>query len=137
MVASVALTVAYPLVFVRGRARWLPVLAVVTLGVQVLVEWGMSAAFGLAGVALGLGLTTGLVLLVLLDWLGALRPAVRGIVIAAATCGVIALAAYGVPRLVFGPLAAAAAGLIVYTAVLTLWRPPALRHAFGYMRDLE
>src|SRR4029077_10895427 len=66
MVASVAVTVTYPLVFVGGRARWLPVLAVVSLGVQVLVEWGATAAFGLAGAAGGLAVTTALVLGVLL-----------------------------------------------------------------------
>ena len=136
MVASVAVTVAYPLVFVRGRARWLPLLAVVALGVQVLAEWGLRAAFGLAGVAVGLGLTTGLVLLVLLLWLGAVTAALRGIVLAALTCGIAALAAYGVPRLVVGPVAAAAVGLVAYAAVLLIWRPAALRHAFGYMRDL-
>ena len=32
MVASVALSVAFPLLFVRGRARWLPLLAVAALG---------------------------------------------------------------------------------------------------------
>src|SRR5205814_8654810 len=37
MVVSVAVSVAYPLLFVRGRARWLPVLAVVVLGAPLLV----------------------------------------------------------------------------------------------------
>jgi O-antigen/teichoic acid export membrane protein len=136
MVASVALTVAYPLVFVRGRAGWLPLLALAAVGVQVLVEWALQAAFGLAGVAIGLGVTTALVLLVLLYSLGALRAAVRGIVVAAATCGLVALAAYGLPRLVVGPVAAAVIGLVAYCAVLAVWRPAPLRHALGYMRDL-
>ncbi len=136
MVTSVAVTVAYPLVFVRGRARWLPLLAAGALAVHVLVEWGAQAAFGLAGLALGLGVTTGLVLIVLLTWLGAALPSLRGILIAAATCGVVALGAYGVPRLVLGPLAAALLGLAAYATVLAVWRPAALRHAFGYMRDL-
>jgi len=48
MIASVAVTITYPLVFVRGRASWLPLLAVAALGVQVLVEWGARAAFGCA-----------------------------------------------------------------------------------------
>ena len=43
MVASVALTVAYPLVFVRGRARWLPLLAGGALLVQVLVDVAAAA----------------------------------------------------------------------------------------------
>jgi O-antigen/teichoic acid export membrane protein len=137
MVASVALTVAYPLVFVRGRARWLPLLAVAALGVHVLVEWAARAAFGLAGVAVGLGVTTGLVLIVLLAWLRAVTLAVRGILVAALTCGVLALVAYGIPRLVLDPVAAALVGLVAYTTALAVWRPAALRHAFGYMRDLD
>lgn len=137
MVASVAVTVAYPLVFVRGRAHWLPLLAAVALAVQVLLEWGLRAAFGLAGVAVGLGLTTGLVLLVLLLWLGAVTATVRGIALAALTCGALAVIAYGVPRLVVGPVAAAAVGLVAYGAVLVVWRPAALRQALGYMRDLS
>src|SRR6185437_16049264 len=36
-VASVALSVTFPLLFFRGRARWLPLLAAAALGVQVLV----------------------------------------------------------------------------------------------------
>jgi hypothetical protein len=137
MVASVALTVAYPLVFVRGRAWWLPLLAGVAIVAHVLVEWLLRDALGLAGVAAGLGVTTGLVLVVLLVWLGAAIAALRGIVIAAATCGAVALAAYGLPRLVLGPVAAAAVGLILYCVVLATWRPVGLRHAFGYMRDLN
>jgi hypothetical protein len=137
MVASVALTVAYPLVFVRGRAWWLPVLAVAAIIVHVLLEWLLRDAFSLAGVAVGLGVTTGLVLVVLLAWLGAAVAALRGILVAAATCGAVALATYGLPRLVLGPVAAAAVGLILYSVVLAAWRPVGLRHAFGYMRDLN
>jgi hypothetical protein len=137
MVASVALTVAYPLVFVRGRAWWLPVLAVAAFVVHVVVEWASRAAFDLAGVAVGLGITTGLVLVALLVWLGAAVAALRGIAIAAATCGVVALAAYGLPRLVLGPLASAGLGLVLYAVVLVAWRPAGLRHALGYMRDLN
>ena len=137
MVASVALTVAYPLVFVRGRAWWLPLLAGAAVVAHALLEWLLRDAFGLAGVAVGLGVTTALVLVVLLAWLGAAVAALRGIVIAAATCGVVALAAFGLPRLVLAPVAAAVSGLILYGALLAVWRPAGLRHAFGYMRDLN
>src|SRR5205814_97343 len=53
MVASVAVSVAFPLLFVRGSARFLPLLAVGVLALHVLVEWGGRAAFGLAGIAAG------------------------------------------------------------------------------------
>jgi hypothetical protein len=137
MVASVALTVAYPLVFVGSRARWLPVLAAVALGAHVLVEWALSAAFGLAGVAAGLGITTAFVLACLLAALGALSRVAVGVALAAVVCGVVALVAFGVPSLVVEPLAAATAGLLLYAAVLAVWRPAGLRHAWAYVRALQ
>ena len=66
MVASVAVSVTFPLLFVRGRARELPLLALGALVVQVPVEWAMREAFGLAGIAGGMAVTTALVLAALL-----------------------------------------------------------------------
>jgi hypothetical protein len=137
MVASVAVTVTYPLVFVRGRGRWLPVLAVGALGAQVLVEWGARAAFGLAGVAAGLALTTALVLAVLLHRLGALARVVRGLGVAAVVCGGLAALAFGLPRFALGPVPAAIVGLVAYSVVLLAWRPTGLRHAWTYVRTLQ
>jgi hypothetical protein len=137
MVASVAVTVTYPLVFVRGRGRSLPLLALGVLGAQVLVEWGGRAAFGLAGVAAGLALTTALVLAVLLARLGALARVVQGLGVAALVCGGLAALAFGLPRLALGPVPAAVAGLVVYSVVLVVWRPAGLRHAWTYVRTLQ
>ena len=137
MVASVAVTVTYPLVFVRGRARWLPLLAGAALGAQVLVDWALRAMFGLGGVAVGLAVITGLVVLVLLVALGAVRRVVLGVGLAALICGGLAVASFGLPRLVAGPVASAVIGLLVYSAVLTLWRPAGLRHAWAYLRTLQ
>ena len=137
MVASVAVTVTYPLVFVRGRARWLPLLAGAALGAQVLVDWALRAMFGLGGVAVGLAVITGLVVLVLLAALGAVRRVVLGVGLAALICGGLAVASFGLPRLVAGPVASAVIGLLVYSAVLTLWRPAGLRHAWAYLRTLQ
>lgn len=137
MVASVAMTVAYPLVFVRGRARWLPMLALAGLAVQVLVDWGARAAFGLGGIAAGLALTTALVLAVLLATLGALTAVARGLLVAAVVCGGLAVFAFGLPRLVLGPFAAAATGLVLYTVVVAVWRPAGLRDAWAYLRALQ
>jgi hypothetical protein len=104
---------------------------------QVLVEWGARAAFGLAGVAGGLALTTALVLAVLLARLGALRSVAKGLGVAAVVCGGLAALAFGLPKLVVGPYAAAAAGLVAYGAVLALWRPAGLRQAWAYVRTLQ
>jgi hypothetical protein len=137
MVASVAVTVTYPLLFVRGRGRWLPALAVGALGAQVLVEWGARAAFGLAGVAAALALTTALVLAVLLHRLGALARVVRGLGVAAVVCGGLAALAFGLPRFALGPVPAAIVGLVAYSVVLLAWRPTGLRHAWTYVRTLQ
>ena len=137
LVASVAVTVTYPLVFVRGRTRWLPLLAAAAIGGQVLIEWGARAAFGLAGVAAGLALTTALVLAVLLARLGALVSVARGLAIAAIICGGLAAVAFGLPRLAVGPIPAAVAGLMAYTVVLVVWRPAGLRQAWAYLRTLQ
>jgi hypothetical protein len=137
MVASIAVTVTYPLVFVRGRGRWLPLLAAGVLGAQVLIEWGARAAFGLAGVAGGLALTTAVVLAVLLARLGALERTAVGLIAAAIVCGGLAALAFGLPRLVVGPVPAAIAGLAVYGVVLAVWRPIGLREAWAYLRTLQ
>jgi hypothetical protein len=137
MVASVAVTVTYPLVFVRGRGRWLPLLAVAALVTQVLIEWGARSAFGLAGVAAGLALTTAVVLAVLLARLGALERVVVGLITATIVCGGLAAVAFGLPRLVIGPVPAAIAGLVVYAAVLAAWRPIGLREAWTYLHTLQ
>jgi hypothetical protein len=137
MVASVAVTVTYPLVFVRGRGRWLPLLAVSALVAQVLAAWLGRAAFGLAGVAAALALTTALVLVVLLARLGALERVAVGLVAAAIVCGGLAALAFGLSRLVVGPVPAAILGLALYAIVLAAWRPVGLREAWTYLRGLQ
>jgi hypothetical protein len=137
MVVSAAVTVTYPLVFVRGRASWLPALAGVALGAQVLLAWGGRAAFGLAGIAGALALTTALVLAVLLVPFGALVRVARGIVVPALLFGALAAVAFAVPHAVLGRLVAAAIGIVVYAAVLAAWRPRGLREAWAYLHSLQ
>jgi hypothetical protein len=136
MVVSIALSVSFPLIFVRGRARWLPLLAVGALAVHVPVEWAGSSAWGLGGIAAGLALTTAAVLAVLLEALGALRTASLGIATAAVSCGLPALAGFGLASLVPEAIAAGAVGLVLYCAVLAVWRPAGLESAWGYLRRL-
>jgi O-antigen/teichoic acid export membrane protein len=137
MVAAVAVSVTFPLLFVRGRARELPLLALAALAVQVPVEWAMREAFGLAGIAAGMAITTGLVLAVLLWSLGALGRTLRGVAGAAAVCGGLAAVAFLAPSAVLGALAAAAVGLALYAAALLSWRPAGLRAAWAYARALQ
>ena len=136
MVVSIALSVTFPLLFVRGRARWLPVLAVAALAAHVPVEWAGSSAWGLGGLAVGLAVTTAGVLAVLLHWIGALRRASLGVAVAALSCGVPALAGFGLASLVPEAVAAAAVGVVLYCAVLAVWRPAGLMSSWGYLRRL-
>src|SRR5437868_5262926 len=137
MVASVAVSVAFPLLFVRGSARFLPLLAVGVLALHVLVEWGGRAAFGLAGIAAGMAVTTTATLAALLWPLGSLVQALRGLLVAALVCGGLAVIAFGAPRALVGAVPAAVIGLVLYAAVLATWRPVGLRAAWTYARTLR
>jgi hypothetical protein len=137
MVASIAVTVAYPLLFVRGRARWLPALAVAALGAHVLVEWAGRGIAGLSGVAGGMAVTTGVILAAVLLALGALGPTLRLIAPAAIVCGGVAAVAFGLPAIATGPLVAAVIGLVLYTLALAFGRPPGLRQAWAYLHSLQ
>ena len=137
MVVSVAVSVAFPLLFVRGRVRYLPLLAVAVLGLHVLVVWGGRAAFGLAGIAAAMAVTTAATLVALLWPLGSLRSAGRGLLAAALVCGGLAAVAFGAPRAVLGAVPAAILGLVLYALVLASWRPLGLRSAWTYARTLR
>jgi hypothetical protein len=136
MVVSIALSVTFPLLFVRGRARWLPLLALGALAAHVPIEWAGSSAWGLGGIVAGLALTTAGVLAVLLVALGALRSASLGVAVAALSCGIPALAGFGLASLLPTAIGGAALGLVVYCAVLAVWRPAGLVNAWGYLRRL-
>jgi hypothetical protein len=137
MVTAVAVSVAFPLLFVRGSARWLPLLATVALCMHALVEWAGREAFGLAGIAAGMAVTTGAILAALLWPLGSLRQTLRGVLVAAVVCGGVAALAFAAPRAVLGAVPAALVGLALYAGALLAWRPPGLRAAWTYARTLQ
>jgi hypothetical protein len=137
MVVSVALSVAFPLLFVLGRTGRLPLLAVAALLLQVPVEWAARSLLGLAGIAAGMAVTTACVLVVLLWSLGALSAASRGLLIAAVICGVVAAVSFAVPGLLLDRVAASIVGLALYVVVLGVWRPAGLRASWEYLRGLH
>lgn len=137
MIASIAVTVAYPLLFVRGRARWLPLLALGALGAHVVVEWGGRTVGGLGGVAGGMAVTTAGVLAVVLAALSALRGTTLLLLPATVVVGAVAVVSFGVPAVLLGSLVAAAVGLVVYAVVLGVARPSGLRHAWSYLHSLQ
>ena len=137
MTVSVAFSVAFPLLFVLGRARMLPLLAVAALAVQVPIAWAGRSIAGLAGIAVGLAITTTIILVVLLLALDALVATLRGLVAAALVCGLTAAAVFGAASLVVSALPAAVIGFVAYAAVLGFWRPSGLRASWVYLRGLQ
>jgi len=135
-VVAVALSVAFPVLFVRGRAPWLPLLAVLALVVHVPIEWAGRELLDLPGIAVGMAVTTGLILCVLLQALDVLRTSVVGILHAGAFFGGLAGLCFGGVALVLGGVAAAAVGVVLYGAAVAIIRPRGLRSAISYLRTL-
>jgi hypothetical protein len=135
-VASVGFSVTFPLLFVAGRGKGLPLLAVVVVAVHVPIAWLGQVLGGLDGLALALALTTSVALAAMLARLGAVAATVRGLLTAAAIVAGIALAAFVPPGIVLEPVAAATAGLALYALILATVRPPGLRAAWRYLRAL-
>ena len=133
---AVGVAVTFPLVFVAGSGRRLPLVALGAVVLQVILAWAGQRLFGLEGLALALAVTTAAVLAALLSGLGALGPTARGLALASLTVTVGAVAAYALPALLLPAAAAAAVGLCIYAALLTLVRPPGLRAAWRYLRAL-
>ncbi len=139
MVASVALTLAFPLLFVAERPSVLLPLAIALPLLQVPLAWGLEQPLGLDGLALALALTTLIALGVLMGGLSR-----RTLVLAALGLGRLALVVAGVAALSFGVLAAlvggipaAAGGLVLYAVLLALALPLGLRGAWTYVRALR
>jgi O-antigen/teichoic acid export membrane protein len=136
IVASVGVSVAFPLAFVAERTRRLPLIGLAALAAQVPLAWAAWAAFELAGLALALAVSTFLVLAGLLHELGALRRAVGGLLTAAVWLGALAAVAFLPPALLLAPVVAALSGAALYVVLVAIARPRGLRVAWGYLRTL-
>ena len=139
MVATVAFSVVFPLLFVVEKPAVLLPLAPVAFAVQVPISLGLRAWFHLDGLALALGLTTALVLLVLLAAISRqmLALAVVGLARVALGLGGLAAVAFGLAALATSGYAAAVLGFTLYAAALAIVRPRGLREAWGYVRLLH
>jgi len=135
-IASVGVSVAFPLVFVVERARALPLIAVVALLAQVPLALLGQSLGGLDGLELALAATTLGILVALLAVLDAVRVAARGLAIAALTVAVVALVAFVPPAFLFSRVGAALCGLLLYAALLAAIRPRGLRVAWRYLHQL-
>ena len=79
MVVSVVLSVTFPLVFVAGLGRKLPLVGIVVLAAQIPLALVAQHVAGLWGLALALAISTGFAVAWLLHLLKALEETVRGL----------------------------------------------------------
>lgn len=136
MLAAVGVSVTFPLAFVAGRTRGLPLIALGVLALQVPLAWAGAAAFGLTGLALALALSTLLVLAALLWELDALQETARRLASAAAAVSGLTLLAFLPTGVMVGSVPGAALGVLVYIALFVLVRPAGLATSWRYLRAL-
>jgi O-antigen/teichoic acid export membrane protein len=136
ILASVAISLAFPLAFVTGRTRALPWIGLTALVLQVPLAWLGSELLDLDGLALALACTTILVCGALLWQLRALGATAPGLAAAALTTCAIAAVSFVAPSLLLGSVAAAALGLVIYVVVYALVRPRGLTDGWHYLRTL-
>ena len=138
MAASIALSVTFPLLFIAGRTKVLPALAVAALLVHIPFALAGRELLGIEGIALTLAVTTSLVLTALLALVSraTLAAAARGLLGAVTITGAIAAACFGLASIPLSGFAAAALGLAGYVAVLVVVRPAGLRAAWAYLHAL-
>jgi hypothetical protein len=139
MAASIGVTITFPMLFVAGRERRLPLLAVAALALHVLVTWAAVEAFELDGAALGLTVTTVVVLVALLLLLSpqVLATSARGLGLGAAAAGGLAVLAFGASAAVLPDAGAALLGAILFGGALFALRGRGLQQAWGYLRTLD
>lgn len=138
IVASVALTVAFPLLFVAERPRVLVPLAVALPLLEVPLGWGLERALKLDGLALSLAITTFAALAALMGGISrrALVLTVVGLGRLALVIAALAAVSFGVLGAAVGGIAAAAAGAAIYAVLLAFSLPLGLRDAWAYLRAL-
>jgi O-antigen/teichoic acid export membrane protein len=139
MAASVGVTLTFPMLFVAGRERRLPLLAAAAVAADVVVTWIAVAALDLDGAALALTVSTLLVLVALLLLLSpqVLSEGARGLLVGAALTGGLAVAAFAGASAIAPEEPAAVLGAAVFAALLLAFRGLGLRDAWGYLRTLD
>ena len=139
MAASIGVTITFPMLFVAGRDRRLPLLALAALALHVVGAWIAVSLFELDGAAVALTVSTLAVLVALLLLLSpqVLSDGARGLLLGAAVTGGLAVAAFGAASALLPEEAAAAVGAVVFAGLLLAARGLGLQQAWGYLRTLE
>ena len=139
MVASVAFSVTFPLLFVLEKPRVLVPLSIVAVLVHVPVSLALRAAFGLPGLASALAVSTFGIIVVLLAAVSRrmLMLSAVGLLRTGAVVAAFALVTFGAPALVVHDSIAAAVGLVLYVAAFAALRPRGFAEAWQYVRLLH
>ncbi len=136
MVVSVALSVTFPLLFVAGLGRKLPLVGIVVLAAHIPLALVAQRLAGLWGLALALAISTGFAVAWLLHLLKALDATVRGLAGAVGAVFLVFLLAFVPAAFLGNAIAAAALGLVLSAALVAVARPPGLAAAWRYLREL-
>jgi hypothetical protein len=136
MVASVGVSVSFPLTFVVARTAALPWIGLAALALQVPLAWLGARVLELDGLAISLAVSTSLVLGTLLRELHVLGSALAGLLRAGAIVGGVTAVAFGLASFVPGSTASAVVGLVAYVVLLGLVRPRGLGTSWRYLRAL-
>lgn len=136
MVAAVAYSVTFPLLFVAGSGSRLPLVGLGALATHVPLAFAGQAVAGLTGLALALGISTAVALAWMLSLLHALRTTMERLAAAVAVVAGCALVGFVPAGALLGPAAAALVGVVVAAGVLALARPAGLASAWQYLREL-
>jgi len=136
MIVTIGFSVTLPLLFVAGRVRRLPALAVIVLLAQLPLALLGQTVGGLTGLAFALALTAALALAAMLHILRAARATLVGLAGACALVGAVTFASFVPAGLVLPAGAAALVGVLLYVGVLAVTRPSGLRASLRYLRTL-
>jgi hypothetical protein len=139
MVASVVLSITFPLLLVVERRPILPVVAALALVLHGLVALGLRSALGIEGLALALGISTIVVLAGLLSAVvrGEFVPLAISLVSPTVSVALLTVTTFGIPAALLPNAVAAVVGFVLYALVLLTIRPRPLRDAWAYVRALH
>jgi hypothetical protein len=136
-VVTVGASVTFPLVFVAGRARRLPALALAAVALQIPLALAGQAALGVNGLALALAVTTSVLLAALLVQLDGLEGGAVGIARAALVVSVAVTLSFVPASLVLASVGSAILGIMVYVLLVPGMAPFGLGDAWGYFRRMS
>jgi hypothetical protein len=139
VVAAVAFSVIFPLLFVLEKPRVLVPLAVVAVAVDIPLSLGMRAVLGLRGLVLALAVATLLVILALMAAVSMrmLMLTAAGLARTALLVAGLTVVSFGIPDLFTSGTVAAPAGLVLYVVALAALRPRGLVEGWRYVRALH